>query len=57
MSRKVGNFLYDMQTVILLVMFVEAFVILFRHQSHFRITRAFRPIFLIDSPYCTGIRR
>ncbi|CAH1802030.1 unnamed protein product [Owenia fusiformis] len=45
------------KTTTLTVMFAEAIVVLIRQQSHFRVTRAFRPIFLIDSHYCRGVRR
>ena len=38
-------------------MFVEALTILVRQSSHFRVTRALRPIFLADTKYCGGVRR
>jgi two pore calcium channel protein 1 len=38
-------------------MFVEAVVVLVRGNNHFRVTRALRPIFLIDNYYCGGVRR
>lgn len=38
-------------------MFVEAMTVLVRQSSHFRVTRALRPIFLIDTKYCGGVRR
>ncbi|XP_077995926.1 two pore calcium channel protein 1-like [Glandiceps talaboti] len=41
----------------LLVMYAEAIVVLVRQTSHFRVTRALRPIFLIDTQYCGGVRR
>jgi len=43
--------------MILALMFVEALVVLIRHKSHMRVSRAFRPFFLADSHYCSGIRR
>ncbi len=42
---------------ILAIMAVESVVILIRQSSHFRVTRALRPIFLIDNHYCRGVRR
>lgn len=41
----------------LLIMFIEAIIVLIRQTNHFRVTRAFRPIFLIDNRYCGGVRR
>lgn len=38
-------------------MIIEAVVIMIRLDSHFRATRALRPVFLIDNFYCGGIRR
>ncbi|CAG2122342.1 unnamed protein product, partial [Medioppia subpectinata] len=45
------------KTVVLLIMILEALVVLIRRDSHFRVTRALRPVFLIDNHYCGGIRR
>ena len=45
------------QVVILSVVFVEAIVVLVRSQNHVRVTRALRPLFLIDTHYCFGVRR
>ncbi|XP_038058978.1 two pore calcium channel protein 1-like [Patiria miniata] len=45
------------KTAVLLIMFCEAIVVLARQKSHFRITRALRPFFLIDCHYCGGVRR
>lgn len=45
------------QCVTLAIMFVEAVTVLIRQSSHFRVTRALRPIFLIDTKYCGGMRR
>eukprot|EP00058_Branchiostoma_floridae_P009347 XP_002594835.1 hypothetical protein BRAFLDRAFT_124433 [Branchiostoma floridae] len=45
------------KTVTLVVMFAEAIIVLIRQKSHIRVTRALRPIFLIDSHYCGGVRR
>ncbi|KAK7873151.1 hypothetical protein R5R35_006372 [Gryllus longicercus] len=39
------------------IMFVEAIVVLIRQSSHFRVTRALRPIFLVDTRHCGGVRR
>lgn len=41
----------------LVIMILEAFVVLLRRDSHFRVTRALRPLFVIDNHYCGGIRR
>lgn len=38
-------------------MFVEAVTVLVRQSSHFRVTRALRPIFLVDTCHCGGVRR
>ncbi|GFU29882.1 two pore calcium channel protein 1 [Nephila pilipes] len=43
--------------VVLVIMIIEAVVVLGRQTSHFRVTRALRPVFLIDNHYCKGIRR
>jgi len=45
------------QVTILVVMYVEAITVLIRGQNHFRVTRALRPLFLIDTHYCCGVRR
>ncbi|TNM89550.1 hypothetical protein fugu_003784 [Takifugu bimaculatus] len=37
--------------------FVEAIVVLIRQTSHMRVTRALRPIFLVDCRYCGAVRR
>ena len=39
------------------IMVIEAIVVIARADSHFRITRALRPIFVIDNHYCGGVRR
>ena len=39
------------------LMFVEAVVVLIRANTHFRVSRALRPIFLIDNHFCGGVRR
>ena len=46
-----------MQSVALIIMFIEAVTVLIRQDSHVRITRALRPVFLIDSHYLYGVRR
>ncbi|XP_045522599.1 two pore channel protein 1-like isoform X4 [Pieris brassicae] len=43
--------------VTLLIMLLEAVVVLCRQSSHFRVTRALRPIFLVDTRHCGGVRR
>lgn len=41
----------------MVVMIIEAVAVLLRQSSHVRITRALRPIFLVDNRYCRGVRR
>ena len=48
---------YILQCVILLVMVTESITVIIRRTSHFRVTRALRPLFLLDTYYCRGIRR
>lgn len=43
--------------ITLCIMVVEAVVVLIRQTSHFRVTRALRPIFLVDTRACGGVRR
>ncbi|XP_066153922.1 two pore channel protein 1-like isoform X1 [Euwallacea fornicatus] len=43
--------------VTLMIMVVEAFVVLVRQSSHFRVTRGLRPIFLVDTRACGAVRR
>ncbi|KAK5932739.1 hypothetical protein CgunFtcFv8_004419 [Champsocephalus gunnari] len=45
------------KTSVLLLQFVEAIVVLIRQTSHVRVTRALRPIFLVDCRYCGAVRR
>ncbi|XP_017269362.1 two pore calcium channel protein 1 isoform X2 [Kryptolebias marmoratus] len=45
------------KTCVLLMQFVEAIVVLIRQTSHVRVTRALRPIFLVDCRYCGAVRR
>lgn len=45
------------QCVTLGIMFVEAITVLIRQSSHFRVTRALRPIFLVDTRHLGGVRR
>ncbi|XP_036385875.1 two pore calcium channel protein 1-like [Megalops cyprinoides] len=45
------------KTGVLLLQFVEAIVVLVRQTSHMRVTRALRPIFLVDCRYCGAMRR
>jgi len=51
------NFILCSQTVVLVIMAVEVIVVFIRQSQHFRVTRAIRPIFLLDSYYCRGTRR
>ncbi|XP_033207244.1 two pore calcium channel protein 1-like isoform X2 [Belonocnema kinseyi] len=46
-----------LKCITLVIMFMEALTILVRQSSHFRVTRALRPIFLVDTKYCGGVRR
>lgn len=43
--------------MVLVLMVVEAIVVLVRQNSHIRITRALRPVFLVDNHYLNGVRR
>ncbi|CAG9862413.1 unnamed protein product [Phyllotreta striolata] len=43
--------------VTLSIMVLEAITVLIRQSSHFRVTRALRPIFLVDTRACGGVRR
>ncbi|XP_077456345.1 two pore channel protein 1 isoform X1 [Stigmatopora argus] len=45
------------KSCVLLLQFVEAIVVLIRQTSHMRVTRALRPIFLVDCRYCGAVRR
>lgn len=38
-------------------MLFEVFIVLFRQTVHFRVTRALRPIFLVDTHHLGGVRR
>ena len=38
-------------------MYAEAITVLIRKENHFRVTRALRPLLLIDTHYCYGVRR
>ena len=38
-------------------MFTEAIVVLARNHPHFRVTRALRPLFVLDSNLLVGVRR
>ena len=39
------------------IMAVEAMVVIARNSSHIRVTRALRPIFLLDCRHLGGVRR
>lgn len=43
--------------VTLTIMVLEAITVLVRQSSHFRVTRALRPIFLVDTRACGAVRR
>lgn len=45
------------QSFTLAIMFIESVVVLIRQTNHFRVTRALRPLFLIDTHYFRGVRR
>ncbi|XP_072043835.1 two pore channel protein 1-like [Amphiura filiformis] len=45
------------KAIVLIVMYCESITVLARQESHFRVTRALRPFFLIDCHYCGGVRR
>ena len=45
------------QALTLAIMICEAITVLARQAYHFRVTRALRPLFLLDSYYCRGVRR
>ncbi|XP_063876277.1 two pore channel protein 1-like [Scylla paramamosain] len=40
-----------------IVMLVDAVVVISRNKTHFRVTRALRPIFMVDNRYLGGVRR
>ncbi|XP_067935277.1 two pore channel protein 1-like [Watersipora subatra] len=46
-----------LKCILLLVMVCEAITVIVRQANHFRVTRALRPLFLLDTHYCRGIRR
>lgn len=46
-----------LKCITLAIMFLEAIIVVIRQSSHFRVTRALRPIFLVDTKYCGGVRR
>ena len=50
-------YFFPSQTIILIVMYIEAITVLARQQNHFRITRALRPFFFIDNYLMNGVRR
>lgn len=45
------------KAVMIILMLVESIVVLVRQTNHFRVTRALRPLFLIHTHYCQGVRR
>ena len=47
----------DMQTIVLIVMVMEAIIVLARQRSHIHVTRALRPVFIIDNVLMDGVRR
>uniref|UniRef100_UPI00398F10A7 two pore channel protein 1 isoform X4 n=1 Tax=Pristiophorus japonicus TaxID=55135 RepID=UPI00398F10A7 len=46
-----------LKSAVLFVQFIEVIVVLIRQTSHVRVTRALRPIFLVDCRYCGAVRR
>ncbi|XP_012350107.1 two pore calcium channel protein 1 isoform X3 [Apis florea] len=46
-----------LKCITLVIMFLEAMTVLVRQSSHFRVTRALRPIFLVDTKCFGGVRR
>jgi len=46
-----------LKVVILCVMYIEAITVLIRKENHVRVSRALRPLFLVDTHYCFGVRR
>lgn len=53
----VTEYLNCLQCITLTIMVLEAITVLIRQSSHFRVTRALRPIFLVDTKACGGVRR
>lgn len=51
------HFFLVFQCVTLIIMVLEAVTVLIRQSSHFRVTRALRPLFLIDTRACGAVRR
>ena len=49
--------LYSLQSVVLVVMYVEAITVLIRQENHIRVTRSLRPLFFIDTYLMWGVRR
>ncbi|XP_065173158.1 two pore channel protein 1-like isoform X2 [Atheta coriaria] len=45
------------KSIALVIMALEAMTVLVRQESHFRVTRALRPIFLVDTRACGNMRR
>ncbi|XP_046858166.1 two pore channel protein 1-like [Xenia sp. Carnegie-2017] len=50
-KRTIFKFLF------IVIMTVEVIVVMIRNDSHFRVTRALRPLFLLDTYYFCGVRR
>lgn len=46
-----------MKCLTLGIMFIEAFIVLVRQTPHFRVSRALRPIFIVDTRHLGGVRR
>lgn len=62
LSRTILSLLNDkhidfFQCITLTIMFLEAITVLVRQSSHFRVTRALRPLFLVDTRACGSVRR
>ena len=49
--------LLSVQTIIVIIMYLEAFKILITNNRHIRFTRALRPFLLLDNHLMSGVRR
>jgi hypothetical protein len=50
-------FQLNIQALLIITMTTEIIVVLIRNDSHVRVTRAARPLFLLDTYYFGGVRR
>lgn len=51
------HFGHIIQVIIVLEMLLEVITVMFRGQTHIRLTRALRPLFVVDSVLLKGVRR